>query len=103
MSNINDNELIDNELNDNELIEDVICNKKNNYTEAQKRAIYKWRVNNRDKVKIWNENNKELIKNSNQRWINDNRDILKEKWKIYSQKTRDYKHECKRLCNILVF
>jgi hypothetical protein len=98
MSNINDNELIDNEL-----IEVVICDIKKHYTEAQKRAIYKWRANNKDKLKIWNDKNQEMIKLYSSRYVERNRDKLKDIWKINSKKTYDYKQECKRLCNISVF
>jgi hypothetical protein len=72
---------------------------KKTYTESQKQAIYKWRANNKDKIKLWRQNHPEIFKNNNKLWAAKNQDRLKEKWKEYSKKRYEYIKECKRLSN----
>jgi endonuclease YncB( thermonuclease family) len=73
------------------------------YTEAQKRANLKWQQNNKDKIKIYNEKNKEKIRLATIRYVEQHKERYKEKWRQYSKKAYDYNKECKRLCNISVF
>lgn len=60
------------------------------YTEAQKRATYKWREQNRERVY-------ELNKPLQQRYYLEN----KEKCSIESKLRYQYKKECKRMRDIL--
>jgi hypothetical protein len=67
-------------------LEEVEPITKKTYTDAQKRAIYTWQSKNREKIKQWRINNKDIFKINNERYINKNKDSLKEKWRLYSQK-----------------
>jgi hypothetical protein len=80
-------------------IEEVEPTIKKSYTEAHKQAIYKWRANNKEKIKLWRQNHPEIFKNNNKLWTAKNQDRLKEKWREYSKKRYEYIKECKRLSN----
>jgi hypothetical protein len=68
---------------------------KKTYTDAQKRAIYKYQKNNKEKIKQWRQNHPEIFKINSDRWVAKNKDTLKEKWRQYSHK----RYESKILSN----
>jgi hypothetical protein len=82
--------------------------KKRTYTEAQKKAIYKWRLANQEKVKLWNNEHRELKQESRNRWLENNKEqelirLRKANNKNYHYKRSiDYTLECKRLRYILI-
>lgn len=78
-------------------------NKPKYYNELQKISIYKWRDNNKDKVKQWRDENQDLIKATSKKWFEANKKKEYERLRIANLRRYYYKKECKRLCSILLF
>jgi hypothetical protein len=80
---------------------------KKTYSQSQKNAIYRWREKNKDKVKLWNNENNQLLKESRNKWLEKNKEQELIRLRIANNKNYHYKRsidytvECKRLRNIL--
>lgn len=75
--------------------------KKSTYTEAQKRATYKWRLANKEKLSIWNEEYKQNFKDNSKRWLENNKVRENKRLRILIFNIYQYKRECKRMRDIL--